>query len=252
MISLIGLVMIIVGGINFAFFTELPHPVGEEGGGFANALVGTGILVAMACAVGITWGVSVGLYLSEYAQGKTGASVRFVIDILASTPSIIVGLFVYETIVVPMKHFSALAGGLALGILMIPIIARSTEELLRLIPDHIREAGLALGLPRWKVILSIVLKGSIKAVTTGVMLAVARAAGETAPLLFTAFGNNFWQRGLNQPIASLPVQIYTYAISPYEDWHRQAWAGALVLIGFVFALNIFTRLLLPGVRRSHS
>lgn len=224
-----------------AFFTQLPKPVGEAGGGMANALLGTLTLVLIASLIGVGWGVVTGVYLSEYGTGKTAAVVRFGTDMLASVPSIVVGLFVYALVVVPMKRFSALAGGLALGILMIPIVARNTEEMLRLVPVHIREAGLALGLPRWKVILRIVLRGCVSGILTGVMLGVARVAGETAPLLFTAMNNRFWQSGLDQPIASLSVQIYSYAISPFDEWHAQAWTGALVLVLLVFTINLGTR-----------
>jgi phosphate transport system permease protein len=238
--------------LNQHFLTELPKPVGEPGGGMANALAGTAILIALASFVGIPWGIFAGVYLSEYGRGRFGALVRFCTDLMTSVPSIIIGLFVYVLVVLPMKRFSAVAGAIALAFIMVPIVARTTEELLRLVPVHIREAGLALGLPRWKVILRIVLRGSLGGITTGVMLAVARVAGETAPLLFTALGNNYWHQGLDQPIASLPVQIYNYAISPFEDLHRQAWAGALVLVLFVFAINVITRLLLrprsSGVR----
>lgn len=230
--------------LNRDFLTQLPKPVGEPGGGMANALVGTAILIALGSFVGIPWGIFTGVYLSEYGRGRFGALVRFCTDLMTSVPSIIIGLFVYVLVVIPMKRFSALAGALSLAFIMVPIVARTTEELLRLVPVHIREAGLALGLPRWKVILRIVLRGSLGGIMTGVMLAVARVAGETAPLLFTALGNNYWHQGLDQPIASLPVQIYNYAISPFEDLHRQAWAGALVLVLFVFAINVITRLLL--------
>ncbi|MGK5089462.1 phosphate ABC transporter permease PstA [Bdellovibrionota bacterium FG-2] len=234
--------------LNWAFFTEVPKPVGEIGGGMANALLGTCTLVALASLIGIPWGVSVALYLSEYGgkqgRGRLASVVRFSADMLSSIPSIIVGLFVYALVVITMKRFSAIAGGLALGILMIPTVCRTNEELLKMIPEHIREAGLALGLPRWKVILWIILKGSRGPITTGIMLSIARVSGETAPLLFTAFNNRFWQSGLDQPIASLPVQIYTYAISPYDDWHRQAWAGALLLVLLVFAMNLLTRVVL--------
>jgi phosphate transport system permease protein len=230
--------------LNFSFFTELPKPVGEAGGGMANALVGTGILVVLASAIGIPVGVVTGIYLSEYGRGKWAMVVRFSMDMMSSVPSIIIGLFVYVLLVLPMKRFSAFAGSVALAIIMIPVVARSTEELFKMVPTHIREAGLALGLPRWKVILRIVLRGCLGGITTGIMLAVARVAGETAPLLFTALNNRFWNRGLDQPIASLPVQIYTYAIAPFEDWHRQAWAGALMLVLFVFAINIITRMAL--------
>lgn len=233
-----------ISGVNLEFFTQLPAPVGEEGGGMANALVGTGILLGLASCIGIPLGVLTGVFLSEFGRGKIATLVRFSVDVLTSVPSIIIGLFAYALVVVPMKHFSALAGAVALAIVMVPIIARATEEILKLVPVHVREAGLALGIPRWKVILRVVLPGSLGGITTGVMLAVARAAGETAPLLFTAFNNQFWARGVDQPIASLPVQIYTYAISPYEEWHRQAWAGAFVLITFVLSLNLLTRLIL--------
>ncbi|HTL13163.1 MAG TPA: phosphate ABC transporter permease PstA [Bdellovibrionota bacterium] len=227
--------------LDWGFFTQLPKPVGEAGGGMVNALVGTATLVALASSVGIPWGIAVGLYLSEYGRGRVASIARFSADMLSSVPSIIVGLFVYAIMVVPMKRFSALAGGLALGLLMIPTVSRTTEELLKMVPPNIREAGLALGLPRWKVTLRIVLRGSMGPIITGVMLAIARVSGETAPLLFTAFNNRFWQSGLDQPIASLPVQIYNYAISPYDDWHRQAWAGAFVLVMLVLAMNVLTR-----------
>lgn len=230
-------------GLTLSFFAQIPQPVGEPGGGMGNAVLGTFTLVVIASILGVGWGVTAGVYLSEYGRGKLAASVRFATDMLASVPSIVIGLFVYTLVVVPMKRFSALAGGVALGLLMIPTVARSTEEMLRLVPNHIREAGLALGIPRWKVIVRIVLRGSLSAITTGVMLAIARVAGETAPLLFTALGNRFWQQGLDQPIASLPVQIYNYAISPFPEWHGQAWTGALVLVLLVFSINLTTRLM---------
>lgn len=236
-----------VPALNLSFFTEIPKPVGEVGGGMANALLGTLTLLFMASLVGVPWGIAVGMWLSEFGmKSRLSQIVRFCADMLASIPSIVVGLFVYAMVVVPMKRFSAIAGGIALGLLMIPTVCRTTEELLKMVPIHIREAGLALGLPRWKVILWIVLKGSRGPITTGVMLSVARASGETAPLLFTAFNNRFWQKGLDQPIASLPVQIYTYAISPYEDWHRQAWAGAFVLVVVVFLMNLMMRAVLAS------
>lgn len=233
-----------VGALNIDFFTQMPKPVGEVGGGMANAIFGSILLIAIASTVGVPVGVATGIYLSEYAQGKLAKTLRFAIDNLTSIPSIITGIFAYALLVIPMKRFSANAGGAALAVIMIPIVARTTEELLKLVPQHIREAGLALGIPRWKVILSVVVRGSLSGISTGIMLAVARAAGETAPLLFTAFNNQFSFRGLDQPVASLPVQIYTYAISPYEDWHQKAWAGALVLVFFVLTLNLFTRLIL--------
>jgi phosphate transport system permease protein len=233
-----------VPGLNLSFFTNLPAPVGETGGGMANSLLGTIVLVCLASFVGILWGGATGIYLSEYGDTRLGGLIRFGTDMLASVPSIVIGLFVYAFLVRPLGGFSALAGGVALGIIMIPIVARTTEELLRLVPTHLREAGLALGLPRWKVILRIVLRGCLSGIVTGIMLAVARVAGETAPLLFTALNNRFWSTSLLQPIASLPVQIYTYAIAPFEDWHTQAWAGALVLVFLVFAINLTTRFIL--------
>ncbi len=231
-----------IPGLNLSFFTQIPQPVGEAGGGMANALLGTCTLVTLGSLVGIPWGVAAGVYLSEYGRTRIAGAIRFATDMLASVPSIVIGLFVYALMVVPMGGFSSIAGGVALGVIMIPTVARSTEEMLRLVPTHIREAGLALGLPRWKVILRIVLRGCVSAITTGVMLAIARVAGETAPLLFTALNNRFWATGLNEPIASLPVQIYSYAISPFEEWHTQAWAGALVLVLLVFVLNMVARL----------
>lgn len=229
--------------LNASFFTHLPAAVGEAGGGMANALLGSLTLIFLASAVGVPIGIATGVYLSEYNYGKLPRFLRFTTDLMTSVPSIIVGMFVYAVVVIPMHGFSAYAGGIALAIIMAPFVARTTEEMLKLVPDHIREAGLALGISRWKVIVRIVLKGSLGGVLTGVMLAVARVSGETAPLLFTAFNNKYWARGLNQPTASLPVQIYTYAISPYEDWHHQAWAGALMLVVLVFVLNVFVRLI---------
>lgn len=227
--------------LNWEFLTEMPKPVGEEGGGLANSIAGTVVLIFLASIVGIPWGVFTGVYLSEYGKGPVAGVLRFVVDLLASIPSIIIGLFAYAVLVLPFKSFSALAGGLALAVIMIPTVARTTEELLRLVPTHIREAGLALGLPRWKVILSIVLRGSVGGIMTGVMLGVARVAGETAPLLFTALNSRFWSLELDEPISSLPVQIYTYAISPFEDWHQKAWAAAFLLVMFVLSLNLITR-----------
>jgi phosphate transport system permease protein len=233
-----------IGGLSWDLFTELPAPVGELGGGFGNAMVGTLLLVGLACAVSIPVGVLAGLYLSELgATTRLGKAVRFSSDVMSGVPSIAVGIFVYSLVVLSMRRFSALAGGIALGILMLPTITRTTEELLKLVPDSLREAGLALGVPKWRVILQVVLRTGAPGIATGVMLAVARAAGETAPLLFTAFGNRFWSTSLDKPIASLPVQIFTYAVSPYDDWHRQAWAAALVLIAMVLVLNVAARLL---------
>lgn len=233
-----------LSGIDLAFFTHLPRPVGELGGGMANAILGTIGLVLLGGIVGIPWGLAVGVYLSEYSRNRMATPIRFVCNLLASTPSIIVGLFAYAVFVMPMKRFSALAGAASLAIIMIPMMARTSEEILRLVPNHIREAGLALGIPRWKVVLMVIVKGSLGSLATAMVLAVARVAGETAPLLFTAFNNPFWPKGLTQPVASLPVQIYTYAISPFDEWHRLAWTGALVLVALVFVLNLGTRILL--------
>lgn len=241
-------------GLNFEFFTEIPKSMGEQGGGMSNAIVGSAILLAIACVVGIPWGIASGIYLSEYKEGFTTKFLRFMTDLLTSVPSIIIGLFVYALLVVPFRGYSAYAGGISLAIIIVPIVARTTEEILKLMPVHIREAGLALGLPRWKVILRIVLPGSLGGVMTGLMLAVARVAGETAPLLFTSFSNNFGFRGLSQPTASLPVQIFNFASSQDEVWRQKAWTGALVLVLFVFVLNLSTRFLLSrrGSRTSHS
>lgn len=230
--------------LTLSFFTNLPKPVGEVGGGMLNALIGSVLMVFLASAVGIPWGIATGMYLSEYGRGKFAFLVRFSSDMLSSVPSIVIGLFVYVLVVKPMHRFSGIAGSAALALIMIPIVARNTEELLKLVPQHIREAGLALGVPRWKVTLWIVLRGSLGGITTGVMLGVARIAGETAPLLFTALNNRFLSIAPDQPMASLPVQIYTYAISPFEEWNQQAWTGAFVLILFVFVLNIITRTIL--------
>ncbi len=230
--------------LNWDFFTKLPKPVGESGGGVANALVGSLMMVAMASLVGVPLGTLAGVYLSEFGVGKVATILRFSCDLLISVPSIIVGLFAYTLIVIPMKGFSAHAGAFSLLMIQVPMIARTTEEMLKLVPQHLREAGLALGIPRWKVILAIVLRGSVAGLFTGVILATARILGETAPLLFTALNNRFWSQGLDQPTASLPVLIYTYAISPYDDWHAQAWAAAMVLVFFVLILNVVTRFVL--------
>ncbi|MEO8901687.1 MAG: phosphate ABC transporter permease PstA, partial [Polyangiaceae bacterium] len=219
-----------LGGINWDFFTELPKPVGESGGGMANAIVGTLKLVFLACTIGIPPGVLAGVYLAEFGHSRFGKCVRFSADVMSGVPSITVGIFVYSVVVLQTKQFSAFAGGIALAVLMLPTVTRTTEELLRLVPESLREAALGLGLPKWRATLRVVLRTAAPGIATGVMLAVARVAGETAPLLFTAFNNRFWSSGLNEPTASLPVNIYTYAVSPYEEWHRQAWAAALVLL----------------------
>lgn len=234
------------GSLDWPFFTNLPKPVGETSGGMANAIVGTVVLLGLATLVGVPVGVLGGVYLSEYGAARSNGWIRFVADILNGTPSIVWGIVVYALMVMPLKSFSAYAGGVALGCMMIPLILRTTEEMLVLVPGGYREAALALGIARWRVIVHIVLKTARRGIITGVLLASARIAGETAPLLFTAFGNRFWNHDLGQPIAALPLQIFSYAISPYEDWHRQAWAGALVLILLVLAVNISVRLLTRG------
>ena len=217
--------------LNLAFFTKTPAPVGETGGGMANAIVGSGILLALSSILGVPIGIAAGIYLSEFGRGGRLANlVRFTADVLNGVPSIVMGIAIYSLIVLPQKHFSALSGGVALGIMMIPTITRTTEEMLLMVPNSIREAALGLGVPNWRSVLAITLKTASPGVITGCMLAFARVAGETAPLLFTAFGNQFWSANVNQPIAALPLQIYVYALSPYDEWHRLAWAGALVLI----------------------
>jgi phosphate transport system permease protein len=231
-----------ISAINLDFFTQLPKPVGETGGGMANAIAGTAILVGLGAAIGIPVGVLAGIYVAEYSGGIFSNIIKFVTDVLSGVPSIILGIFAYGVIVLPMGGFSALAGGFALGILMIPTVTRITEEMLKLVPQNLREASLALGVSRWKTTIRIVLKTASSGIITGVLLAIARAAGETAPLLFTAFGNRFWSTSLDEPIASIPVQIFTFAISPYEDWHKQAWAGAFVLIFLVFLVNLIVRI----------
>jgi len=229
--------------INFEFLVSLPQPVGETGGGVANAIVGTTILVALAGALGIPVGLMAGIFLAEFAGRRLGGMVRFTADVLFGVPSIVTGIFVYTMLVVRMGGFSALSGGLALGLMMIPIIARTAEEALRLVPASLREAGLALGVRQWRVIMSIVLPGALPGVVTGVVLGIARVAGETAPLLFTAFGNRLWYQGLDQPIAALPLQIYRYAISPYTDWQTQAWGAAFLLVVMVLLTSIVARIM---------
>jgi phosphate transport system permease protein len=217
--------------LNLAFFTQVPKPVGEPGGGMANAIVGSGILLGVGSLIGVPVGISAGIFLAEFGRGgKLANAVRFTADVLNGVPSIVMGIAVYSLIVLPQKHFSALSGGVALGIMMVPTITRTTEEMLLMVPHAIREAALGLGVPNWRSVLSITLRTASPGVITGCMLAFARVAGETAPLLFTAFGNQFWSANLNEPIAALPLQIYVYAISPYDEWHRLAWAGALVLL----------------------
>jgi phosphate transport system permease protein len=230
--------------VNWAFFTELPRPVGEAGGGMANAIVGSAKLLAIAAVVGVPTGFLAGVYLSEFASPIPAFAVRYATDLLNGVPSIVVGIFAYTIVVVPMGHFSTLAGGLALGVIMIPIALRSTEDFLRAVPRSLREASFALGASTSTTIARVVVPSAIRGVLTATMLNLARVAGETAPLLFTALNNRFWSHGISEPTASLPVMIFTYAIAPYEDWHRQAWAAGLVLLGLVFAANIAARLVL--------
>jgi phosphate transport system permease protein len=227
--------------INPDFFTHMPTPVGEPGGGIANAIVGTLILVAIASSIGIPIGIAAGLYLAEYGRGPFARVVRYLTDVLNGLPSIVMGLFAYALLVLPMHSFSGLAGGVALSILMIPVIVRTTEEVVKLVPHSLREAALALGIPHWKVILRIVVSTARGGIITAVVLAIARIVGETAPLLFTAFGNQFWQTNPLQPMAAMTLQIFTYAISPFDDWHAKAWAGAFVLVILSLSINIVAR-----------
>jgi len=224
-----------IGSINLAFLTQTPKPVGEAGGGMANAIVGSMVILAIASLLGVPLGIGAGIFLSEYGRNRYGDIVRFVSDVLNGVPSIVIGIVAYGLVVLPQKHFSALAGGVALAIMMIPTIARTTEQMLLLVPQAIREAAYGLGVSRWRTTLSITLRTATSGVITGVMLAFARVAGETAPLLFTAFGNQYWNWKTDQPTAALSLQIFTYAISPFDEWHRQAWAGALVLIVLIVA-----------------
>jgi phosphate transport system permease protein len=249
LLALLPLVMILsfvisqgLHGLNLEFFVGRPKPVGEPGGGMANAIVGTLMLTGLGAVFAIPVGIMAGVYASEYANTRLAAATRFAADTLNGVPSIVVGVFVYGVAVLPFRQFSGLAGGLALGIMMIPIIARTTEELLRLVPPTMREGALALGATRARAVFSVVLPAAAPGIVTGVVLALARIAGETAPLLFTAFNNRFFTTRLTQPIASLTVQVYTYAISAYDDWHRQAWAGALVLVTLVLLCSILARL----------
>ena len=227
--------------LSLDFFTSMPKPVGEEGGGMANAIVGTLMLLGIASAVGLPVGIGAGLYLAERRGTRLANLVRFLADVLNGLPSIVMGIFAWQFLVRPFGHFSALAGGAAIGAMMIPLVTRTTEEMVRTVPQSLREAALALGYPRWRTSLQIVLRTALGGIVTGVLVAVARVAGETAPLLFTAFGNSFWSTNLGQPIAALPLQIFTYAISPYDDWHAQAWAGALVLIALVLVISLVAR-----------
>jgi phosphate transport system permease protein len=235
--------LVIHGGasISWNFFTKLPAPVGESGGGMANAIVGSGKLLLLASLFGVPIGFFGAIYLAEFSGSSVAFVVRYAADLLNGVPSIVIGIFAYSLAVLPFKHFSTLAGGVALGLMMIPITLRSTEEFLRSVPRELREGAMALGASKWKTIATVIVPAAYRGILTAILLAFARVAGETAPLLFTAFGNRFWSPGWNQPTASLPVMIFTYAIAPYEDWHRQAWAAGLVLLGLILVINIVAR-----------
>jgi phosphate transport system permease protein len=259
LIALIPLALILffvvsqgIQAINLEFFTNMPKPVGEPGGGMANAIVGTLILVSLGSLMAVPIGVLSGVYMSEYAGTRFASLVRFAADSLNGVPSIVIGVFVYGIAVLPFKQFSAIAGGIALGIMMVPIIARTTEELLLLVPETMREGALALGATRARAVFTVVLPSALPGIVTGIVLALARIAGETAPLLFTSFNNRFFTTKLTQPIASLTVQVFSYAISPYQDWHRQAWAGALVLVTIVSLCSLLARLATRRLERSMS
>ena len=234
------------GSLNLAFFTQMPKPVGEAGGGMANAIVGTLILIGIAALFAVPIGCVCGIHLSEYPRARFTSAVRFAADVLNGVPSIVIGIFAYGLVVLPVKRFSAIAGGVALGMIMLPVVIRTTEELLRLVPPGLREGALALGATRSRAVFSVIVPAALPGILTGILVALARVAGETAPLLFTAFNNRFWSTSLVQPIASLTVQVFTYAISPYDDWHRQAWAGAFLLVMIILSLSIIARL---AVRR---
>jgi phosphate transport system permease protein len=240
-----------VSSLDLAFFTQTPKPVGESGGGMANAMVGTLIMIGMAALLAVPVGIISGVYVSEYRRSKLSAAVRFSADVLNGVPSIVIGIFAYSLAVLPFGGFSALAGALALGVMMIPIILRTTEELLALVPSSLREASLALGASRARTVFQVILPAALPGILTGVLVALARIAGETAPLLFTSFNNRYWSTRLDKPMASLTVQVYTYAISPYDDWHRQAWAGATVLIGSILIFSLLARLAARRLERMH-
>jgi len=252
----VGVLLFILGylvwhgahSLNWGFFTELPAPVGETGGGMANAIVGSGKALAFATLVGMPVGFLGGVYLSEYASSGAAFVLRYVTDLLNGVPSIVIGIVAYALVVKRMGHFSTMAGGIALGVMMIPIAVRSTEEYLHSVPRMLREGGLALGRPKWRVIATIVIPAALSGIISGVMLDLARVAGETAPLLFTALNNQYWSNGWSQPTATLPVMIFTYAISPYPDWHRQAWAAGFVLLMVVLVVNVVARLVLARKR----
>jgi len=251
-LSVVSVLFLILGyliwhggaSLNWDFFTQLPKPVGETGGGMANAIVGSLKLLLLAAVIGLPVGLMAGVYLAEFGGQTFSFVIRYTTDLLNGVPSIVIGIFAYSLVVLPVKHFSTLAGGFALGMMVIPITVRSTEEFLRAIPGTLREGAMALGASKWKTIATVVLPAASGGILTGMLLALARVAGETAPLLFTAFSNRYWSPGWSQPIASLPVMIYTYAIAPYDDWHRQAWAAGLVLLGLVLLANLGCRLVL--------
>jgi phosphate transport system permease protein len=251
-LSVVSVLFLILGyliwhggtSLSWNFFTQLPKPVGETGGGMANAIVGSLKLLLLAALMGLPVGLMAGVYLAEFGGKTFSFVVRYTTDLLNGVPSIVIGIFAYSLVVLPVKHFSTLAGGFALGIMVIPVTVRSTEEFLRAIPNTLREGAMALGASKWKTIATVVLPAASGGILTGMLLALARVAGETAPLLFTAFSNRYWSPGWGQPIASLPVMIYTYAIAPYDDWHRQAWAAGLVLLGLVLLANLGCRLAL--------
>lgn len=241
------------GSLDKAFFTEIPKPVGEKGGGMANAIVGSGIILGLGSLLGVPLGIGAGIFLAEFGRNRFGDVVRFTADVLNGVPSIVMGISAYALIVVKQQHFSAIAGAIALGIMMVPTITRATEEMLLMVPQNLREAALGLGVPRWRTSISIALKTANAGVITGIMLAFARVAGETAPLLFTAFGNSFWNLDPRQPTAALPLQIFVYAISPFEEWHRKAWAGALVLVALiVIAVSLVRYVAGRGMLRGNS
>ncbi len=251
-LSVVSVLFLILGyliwhggaSLNWNFFTQLPKPVGETGGGMANAIVGSLKLLLLAAVIGLPVGLMAGVYLAEFGGQTFSFVIRYTTDLLNGVPSIVIGIFAYSLVVLPVKHFSTLAGGFALGMMVIPITVRSTEEFLRAVPGTLREGAMALGASKWKTIATVVLPAASGGILTGMLLALARVAGETAPLLFTAFSNRYWSPGWSQPIASLPVMIYTYAIAPYDDWHRQAWAAGLVLLGLVLLANLGCRLVL--------
>jgi phosphate transport system permease protein len=241
------------GSLNWAFFMQIQKPVGESGGGMANGIVGSIMILAIASCMGVPLGIGAGVYLAEFGRGRLGKLVRFTADVLNGVPSIVIGMVAWGLVVVQQKHFSAFAGGVALAIMMIPTVTRATEEMLLLVPQSVREAAFGLGIPQWRTTLSITLPSARAGILTGVMLTFARIAGETAPLLFTAFGNQFWNLSPSQPIAAMPLQIYTYALSPYDEWHRQAWAGALVLVLLIVGTTmlvrfVFLRRMMGGAR----